>query len=65
MRRGGGREEKRKSGVAARMIKEQKEWVSKISGLHKEEALGKGQPSPWAGELRVESRVFQPYPVNR
>lgn len=30
---------------------------TKMSGLYREEPLGEGQPSPWAGEFRVGSRV--------
>ena len=32
---------------------------SKKSGLYREEPLGEGQPSPWAGKFRVEDRVCQ------
>jgi hypothetical protein len=32
---------------------------TKISGLYREEPLGEGQPSPWAGKFRVEDRVCQ------
>ena len=31
----------------------------KMSGLYREEPLGEGQPSPWAGKFRVRSRVCQ------
>ena len=29
---------------------------TKMSGLYREEPLGEGQPSPWAGKFRVEGR---------
>ena len=31
----------------------------KMSELYKEEPLGKGQPSPWAGKFKVGGRVCQ------
>ena len=34
-----------------------------MSGLYREEPLGEGQPSVWAGEFRVEGGVGQLYPV--
>ena len=40
-----------------------KSQVTNMSGLYREESLEEGQPSPWAGEFRVEGRVCQPYPV--
>lgn len=61
-----GRRERREPSEIARSPKVQmdtKEWVAKISGLSREEPLGKGQPSHWDGEFRVEGRVCQPYPV--
>jgi hypothetical protein len=33
--------------------------VCKISGLYKEEPLGEGQASSWAGKCRVGGRVCQ------
>uniref|UniRef100_A0A0V1KHR0 Uncharacterized protein n=1 Tax=Trichinella nativa TaxID=6335 RepID=A0A0V1KHR0_9BILA len=30
-----------------------------MSGLYREEPLGEGQPSPWAGKFRVGGRVCQ------
>ena len=33
--------------------------VTKMSGLYREEPLGEGQPSPWAGKFRVGGRVCQ------
>jgi hypothetical protein len=33
-----------------------------MSGLYREELLEEEQPSPWAGNFRVESEVCQPYP---
>ena len=32
---------------------------TKMSGLYREEPLGEGQPSPWAGKFRVGGRVCQ------
>ena len=43
--------------------KVKKEWVARMVGLYREEQLGKGQPSPWAGEFGVEGRICQPHPV--
>ena len=40
--------------TVARRPKVQKGRVTKMSGLYREESLGEGQPSPWAGEFRVE-----------
>ena len=37
--------------------------VTKMSGLYREEPLGEGQPSPWAGKFRLEGSMCQPYPV--
>lgn len=58
---------------------EEKEWKGKeergkpgqhpggqrytMSGVYREEHLGEGQPSPWAGEVRVEDIAYKPYLV--
>ena len=42
-------------GDSVRGIKERKK--TKMSGLYREEPLGEGQPSPWAGEVKVGDRV--------
>lgn len=35
-----------------------------MSGLYRKEALGgRAAQPPWAGELRVEDRIFQLYPL--
>lgn len=46
---GEGEEERGEPGVAARKPKVQKRRVTKMSGLYREETLGEGQPSTWAG----------------
>lgn len=43
--------------------KVQRGQVTKVSGLCREEPLGEEQPSPWAEEFRVASKVFQTYSV--
>lgn len=64
-RRGGeGRERSEMGpGTAVKRARVQKWWVIEMPELCAEELLGEGQPSPWVGELRIEGRVFQPYPV--
>lgn len=39
------------------MAKGTKGWVIKVSASYREEHLGEGQPSPWAGEFSVEGGV--------
>jgi hypothetical protein len=39
--------------------KRERPWDTKMSGLYREEAVGEGQPSLWAGEFRVGGRVWQ------
>ena len=38
-------------------------WVTKMSGLYREEPLGEGQPGLWDGEFREGGWVCQPHPV--
>jgi hypothetical protein len=42
-----------------RRRKEEREEETKTFSLHREEPLGEGQPSPWAGQFRVGGRVCQ------
>ena len=36
---------------------------SQKAGSHREESVGEGESSPWAGELRAGGRVCQSYPA--
>lgn len=58
-----GRRERREQGVAVWRPKIQKGWITKMSGLHRKEPLGEGQPSLWIVEFRIEDGVCQPYSV--
>jgi len=58
-----GRGRERGTRCTAKKPKVQKVWVTKMSELYTEEPLEEGQPSPWAGEFSVESRVYQLYTV--
>ena len=49
--------------TAARRPKVQKRQLTKMSAFCREEHLWDGQPSPWAGEFRVEGRICQLYLV--
>lgn len=40
-----------------------RERENKTSELYREEPLGEGKPSPWAGKLRVEAGMCQAYPL--
>lgn len=40
-----------------------KGWVTKMSGLYREQPLGEGHSGPRAEEFRVEDRVRQSDPV--
>lgn len=39
--------------------------LTKMSRLYREEPLGERQPSPQAGNFRVEGRVYQPHSVSK
>lgn len=56
--RGGGTGERGEPGAAVKRLKVQSGWVTKMFGLYREEPLGEGQSSPWAGEFRVLDGVF-------
>lgn len=43
--------------------KSQKDWLSKMARLFKEDSWGKGSPVPGLEKFRVEGRACQPYPV--
>jgi hypothetical protein len=45
------------SRVSSQEDKGTKRQVTKMSGLYREEPLGEGQPSPYAGEFRIEGWV--------
>jgi hypothetical protein len=46
MQEGKGERERGEPGVATRRTKVQRQWVTKMSGLYREESLGKGQLTP-------------------
>lgn len=54
---GEGIRERGEPGAVARTPKVQKGQAAKIAGLNRENPLGKGQPSLWAGEFRLGGRV--------
>lgn len=62
---GGGRRElvQEVRRVEGRRQNSQKDWLSKMAGLHKEGSWGKGSPGPGLERFRVGGRACQPYPV--
>lgn len=58
-----GRGGRREQSVAVWRPKIQKGWVTKMSRLHREEPLRKGQPSLWTVEFKIEDGACQPYSV--
>jgi hypothetical protein len=57
--RGGGRETKKGACHQERRGNEERERETKMSGSCREEPLGEGQSSSWAGKFRVRGRVYQ------
>jgi hypothetical protein len=41
------------------MQREKRRGETEMFGLYREEPLGEGQPSPWAGKFRVRGRVHK------
>ena len=56
--RGGG-EGRAELSIAARRskVKIKKHWLTIMSGLYSESPLGEGDPSPWAREFIIASRI--------
>lgn len=43
------------------MPKAQKVWVTKLSGIFREEPLKEGHSRPWAGKFKVECGIGESY----
>lgn len=55
--------EREEPDAAAKRAKVQKDWVTKMARIYREEPLGDRQPRPWAVKLRIEGKLCQPFPV--